>query len=301
MIVRRPWLLAATLALALLCGAGCSDRDGGLASAETDDAYYVQGVQFKRQGRNPEALTSFLKVIDKRGERGAAESHFEAGQIYLNHIKEPAYAYYHFRKYLELQPNSPQAELVRGMVGAALREFAKTVPGRASEDQSVRLKATEEISKLQREVEELRAELAVLRGGGTTPINRPPPRMITAPTPATAAPQSSAVPLTRATEPPITAAPVRAAPAPVQQPLQTAPAVQASPMGSTRPNTTTRPAIPGGRTHTVRPKETLYAISKLYNVKVEDIVAANGIKNPSNVPIGTVLRIPTPAAAPAGR
>ena len=180
MIVRRNWIAAIALLLAWFVAAGCSDGGGTQVGAETDDAYYVQGVQLKRQGRSSEALTSFLKVIDRRGERGAPESHLEAGQIFLDHMKEPAFAYYHFRKYLELQPNSSQAELVRGRVAAALREFAKTVPGRASEDQSVRLRANEEISKLQREVEELRAELAVLRGGGTTPVTRPA-RMITLP------------------------------------------------------------------------------------------------------------------------
>lgn len=279
--------------VALLASAGCGNREGAQLSAETDDPYYVQGVQLKRQGRNPEALTSFLKVIDKRGERGAPESHFEVGEIYLQHIKEPAYAYYHFRKYLELQPNSPQAELVRGRVGAALREFAKTIPGRATDDQSIRLKANEDVAKLQKEVEQLRAELAVVRGGAVSP-NRPAP-MITAPN----QPPPAGTGITTArVETPISAAPIRPAPAPLQNTVQPGPATQA------RINTTQqrvpvvpRANVPSGRTHAVKPKETLYAISKQYNVKLEDLVSANGISNPSNVPVGTVLKIPAPATA----
>ena len=81
MTVRRIWFIAVALLMALLLNAGCGDRGGVPLGAETDDAYYVQGVQLKRQNRNPEALTLFLKVIDKRGERGAAESHLQAGEI----------------------------------------------------------------------------------------------------------------------------------------------------------------------------------------------------------------------------
>jgi LysM repeat protein len=294
MTVRRTWLIVAAQLFALLLSTGCGDGGGTQITAETDDPYYVQGVQFKRQGRNPEALTSFLKVIDRRADRGAPESHLQAGDIYLNHIKEPAYAYYHFRRYLELQPNSSQSELVRGMVAAALREFAKTVPGqRANEDQTVRLKANEEISKLQHEVEELRAELAVVRGGGATPVSRPA-KMISLP-PQSAAP-SIAVPTTRVTDAtgsavsPITPAPVRAAPAPA-----TTAKVQSAAPNASRIGGTAKAPTSGGLTHTVKPKESLYRISKQYNVKLEDLVKANGIQNPSNVPVGTVLKIPAPS------
>lgn len=296
MTVRRTWLIVAAQLFALLLSTGCGDGGGTQITAETDDPYYVQGVQFKRQGRNPEALTSFLKVIDRRADRGAPESHLQAGDIYLNHIKEPAYAYYHFRRYLELQPNSSQSELVRGMVAAALREFAKTVPGqRANEDQTVRLKANEEISKLQHEVEELRAELAVVRGGGATPMSRPA-KMISLPPPSMA--PSIAAPITRVADgttssiSPITAAPARAAP-----PAPTTSKVQPPAPNTPRGSTATKTPPSGGLTHTVKPKESLYRISKQYNVKLEDLAKANGIQNPSNVPVGTVLKIPAPAGA----
>src|SRR5688572_30344317 len=81
---RRLFALAALLAL--LLGAGCGDR-GAPTIAEMDEPFYIQGVQLNKQGRNGEALTTFLKVIDKRGERGAPESHLEAGVIYLSHTK----------------------------------------------------------------------------------------------------------------------------------------------------------------------------------------------------------------------
>src|SRR5688572_33001454 len=142
MTVRRTFSVVIAL-LAVLAGGGCGDRDGAPLPAETDEPFYVQGKQLMRQGRNPEALTSFLKVIDRRGERGAAESHLEAGTIYLKHTKDPVEAYHHFRKYLDLQPNSKEAAGVRGMVEAAKREVARTLAARPLDDQAVKMRADE--------------------------------------------------------------------------------------------------------------------------------------------------------------
>jgi len=76
---------------------------------ETNEPYYRQGDQLKRQGRYQEALAAYLKVIEKRNE-DAPESQLEAGLIYQQYLKDPIYAIYHFRKYLELEPNSRQAD-----------------------------------------------------------------------------------------------------------------------------------------------------------------------------------------------
>src|SRR3954462_2366035 len=146
MTVRRI-LAAAAVLVSLLLGAGCGDREGAALPAETDESYYIQGVQLKKQGRNPEALNAFLKVIEKRGERAAAESHLEAALIYLDQTKDPVEAYHHFRKYLELQPNSKEAVRVRGMVEAAKREFARSLPARPLDDQSQKLQSEDAIEK----------------------------------------------------------------------------------------------------------------------------------------------------------
>ena len=287
MIRRSPFALA--VLCALLCGTGCSER-GAPVLPETDEGYYVQGVQLNRQGRKGEALASFLRVIDKRGERGAPESHLEVAAIYLHHTKEPVLAYYHFKRYLELQPNSKEAPRVRAMLDAALREVAARFPGRPIEDQSVRLAATEEIAKLRRENDELRAELQTLRGGGAALPARAA-RLVTLPEALNS--RSGAVP------PTIVIGDAPAAPAPAAAPVPTPAPVVSAPRATTgRPPPATastqpgRAAPGGGRTHTVQARETLYKISRQYGVKPEDLARANGITNPSNVPVGTVLRIP---------
>src|SRR5258706_11927144 len=103
---------------------------GAPMAVERDEPLYKQGLQLKQQGRNPEALVNFLKVVEKRGEQASAESHFEAGLIYLQHIKEYVEAIHHFQAYLALQPNSAQASHVRELVKTAKREFARGLPAR---------------------------------------------------------------------------------------------------------------------------------------------------------------------------
>lgn len=50
--------------------------------------------------------------------------------------------------------------------------------------------------------------------------------------------------------------------------------------------------------HTVIHGETLYRISKAYNVSVQDLMRANGITDPTQLEVGNVLRIPTVSIGP---
>ncbi|MBP6508152.1 MAG: LysM peptidoglycan-binding domain-containing protein [Opitutaceae bacterium] len=155
----------------LLWGAGCERTSGPPVGAETDDANYRRGQQLVKQGRKQEALAAYLKVIAQRGD-AAAESHLDAGLIYMNDIKDHIAAIYHFRKFLELQPNAVQAQNVRGLVDSAKREFARTLPGNPLENQALRLDLMDQVDRLQREVDQLKAELISARNGAPAPLNR---------------------------------------------------------------------------------------------------------------------------------
>jgi hypothetical protein len=278
-----------------LVGLGCRDRGLQPPAAETDDPYYLQGIQLEKQGRNSEALNAFLKVIDRRGENPAPESHLRVGLIYLNHVKDPLAACYHFRRYLKAHPNSTQSPYVLGMVEAAKREFARTLPGRPLEDQSVRLAVEEEVGSLRRQNEELRAELAVLRGGGAVPVGRLP-RMITLPPEMLSASAAPPPPVAAVIGAPVTRAPVSSAGPQASSPvIQRAPQPAAAQPRAGGASAAAKSASPAGRTHTIAPKDTLYGIARRYNVKVEDLVAANSTVVPrANSPlrVGAVLKIP---------
>jgi LysM repeat protein len=287
----RPQTVAVLAAAALLFSAGCGGGENVAFTAETDDPYYRQGQQLVRQGRDAEALSAFLKVIEKRGEQASAESHLEAGLICLNHIKDPIEAIHHFRKYLEQQPNAKQAPNVRGLIDTAKREFARTLPAHPLESQMAGGDQTEQLRQLQRENDELQAELATLRTAPPTQFLRTSRATIEAnETPATTT-IAGGIPL-------ITPAPVPSR-APNDEPI-IAVAPPAAPLfapanSAPKGNRVAAPASSGARKHTVAPGDTLYNISRRYGVKIEDIAAANRDVLPSVIAplrVGTELKIP---------
>lgn len=255
MFPRRIIIIVLT---ALLLGglAGCDRSDRPVLTAETDDSGYRAGQQFARQGRTQEALNAYLKVIAKRGD-SAPESHLEAGIIYLQSIKDPLAAIYHFRKYLELQPNSRQAVYVKGLVDTAKREFARTLPASPMDSQAERIDSAEQIDRLQRENEQLRAELASSRAGTGLPTvttrvtlgdtGGAPAQPAYVPPPVTT--EESPLVLASETPPTVTVAPVQTAP----------------PETNDRPQLRSKPTPPpANRTHVVKKGDTLFNISQRY-------------------------------------
>lgn len=137
--------------IAIPTGCGNMDRP---ALSEIDESAYQRGKKLLRQGREQDALIEFLKVIDTRAE--SPESHLEAGKIYLETLKQPVFAIYHFSKYLEFRPSSPQAPIVRELINTATKEFARSLPGRPFEE----LSGSDDLI---RALEEARAENTRLR------------------------------------------------------------------------------------------------------------------------------------------
>jgi tetratricopeptide (TPR) repeat protein len=259
--MRLPLLPFRLLALAaLLFAAGC-ERAGLPFAAEESDDNFIRGKSLLKQGRDQEALAAFLKVIAKRAE-DAPESHLEVGLLYLQHIKDPIAAIYHFNKFLELQPNSRQAELVRQRREAAKREFARSLPANPLEA-GVKVEYSDQLERLQRENEQLKAEIADLRVGlaaETVPSRqRPAPAESTAqlivPRQVQVQPAPDASPIVRAPLNPSPLTPVRSAPEPTVRSLP-----PTRPPGTATPN---QPAV-GGRRHTVQHGDTLSVISQRY-------------------------------------
>jgi nucleoid-associated protein YgaU len=250
-----------------------------------DDSSYREGQQMEHEGRWDEALAAYLKVIDRRGD-AAPESNLDVGLIYLNHIKDPIYAIYYFRRYLELEPNSKQATYVRGLIEAAKREFARALPGQPLESQTEHLGVEEQVERLQRENDDLRAENAALRAGGTVPATHTSTIDIgSIPSPESLAEE----PAPASASSPISLAPVEpgdaSAAAVPDTPQEQAPAAAQAPAA-------------GARHHTVARGDTLFSLAQRYygnRSKWRDIYAANRGALPSeNSPlkIGMDLKIP---------
>jgi tetratricopeptide (TPR) repeat protein len=291
-VPRLPLTLARLLLplLGWLLLAGCTDGDRVKTAAEIDEPAYREGLALIKTGRRQEALTAFLKVIDKRGE-DAPESHLEIGMLYAQHINDPLSAIYHFKKYLTLRPNSPQAPMIRQRIDAATREFARTLPAQPLENQLQRVDLVATLDRLKQENEALKQELADLKAGRravTVPGVEPGPDTPPEPTPASSNFKLSVDPiLTVRTRP--AQAPTRP---PAAAPARTAAATPAPAAPSI-----TAPASTGNRRHTIRPGDTLSKISQQYygnRTRVKDIYAANRgvMKSETDLKPGMVLRIP---------
>lgn len=271
--------LGCALALGL---AGCTEKERSSYATELDEPNYREGQALLKSGRKQEALNAFLKVIDKRID-DAPESHLEVGLLYAQHINDPLSAIYHFKKYLALRPNSPQAPLVKQRIDAATREFARTMPAQPLESQLQRVDLVAALDRLKQENESLKQQLADVKAGRFTPATTGTEDNSPATTTPSAAVNFSleTMPVVRTRPPPVsppraTPAPARTTPAPAQ-------------------TTTTRPA--GARRHTVQPGDTLSKLAQQYysnRAKWREIYAANRdvMKNEGDLKIGQELRIP---------
>lgn len=267
--------LVLLVVLAGVVFSACEQRDSLPFASEIDEPHFRRGSQLLKAGRTQEALAAFLKVIEKRGS-DAPESHLEVGLLYLQNVKDPIAAIYHFRKFLELRPNSPQADLVRQRIETATKEFARTLPAQPLEGQLQRLELMDLVEKLQTENFQLKDEVSRLRG--LPPSSRP---MIgDGATDRTATAGGS--------EPEV----LPATPVTPLGPPRTAP-------GSQPPaQQTTAPQQPGTvRIHVVQQGDTLYRLSTQYygaGRRWREIYEANRdvMKSETDLRIGMTLKIP---------
>jgi nucleoid-associated protein YgaU len=302
----RPFILLLLLGLvASLLLLGCEPRSAVAFTPEVDDTTYRRGKELQRQGRDQEALSAFLKVIDERGLDGAPESHLEAAIIYQQNIKDPIAAIFHYRRYRELRPNTQQAELAAQRIEAATRDFARTLPARPLDHTSVSVSADggassreilEKFDTLQKEniaLKErlLQANAALLDASrpSNPPDNTPPSGIQLAPSEPPAVISSGLVPPTPRplinTAEDLAVAPIT----PVYSDLVPARPTETGPL--------IRPPVASGRTHVVQRGENLQVISLRYygtRSRFREIYTANRdvMPNEATLRVGMVLRIP---------
>jgi LysM repeat protein len=280
----------------MFSAAGCGRYDASTFTAEIDEPAYRRGKDLLRQGRNQEALASFLKVVEKRGD-DAPESHLEIGILYQQHIKDPIAAIYHYRKFRELKRNSPQSDLVRQRIDAATREFARTLPGQPLDNQTDKLDLLEKMDQLQRENFQLKEQLIALR---TQAVNAPhpaPPAVAAADNPDQLAPV--------AIDP--GESPIAAAPEPEPEPVSVPTTATTTVVTASRPPVVQTPSPPPTsfppasattyRRHTVTKGDTLFSLAQRYygnRSRWRDIYAANRnvLPNESALKVGMELKIP---------
>ena len=267
--VKASRLVPALLLLAFWLS-GCSERTAFETISEVEDPVYRRAKDLFERGMQNEALENYLKLIQKRN-GNAPESHLDAGNIYLNHLKDPESAIYYFRKYKALlaREGTPEAKaregLVDDLIKTARKQFAATLEMKVYQDPLERIKLLDTIQQLREENETLKRQLTETRNRlsgyvAATPV--PAPEVAT-----TTPPQRVA----QATTAPV--APARA--------------------GNSAANAPTA----GARTYTIKSGDSLYKIAReVYgdSSRWREILEANRATLPDdrNLKVGTVIVIP---------
>ncbi len=150
--------VAVLVAVYILSVGGCDFANEESIVKETNEPHYRRGREELSRGNYQEAMSAFLKVVEKR--KVAPESHLELGRIYLGEMNDPIFAIYHFRKFLEFMPNSPASPQVRQMIATANKRYAASLPESPFENNIRRLEFEEMWQKAQKENLELKHKLA---------------------------------------------------------------------------------------------------------------------------------------------
>lgn len=136
----------------IFCSA-CSSSESSLVK-ETDERQFKVAKDFQSQGRYEDALITYLGLISVR--RESPESHLEVGYIYLQTLKDPIRAIFHFDRYLELKPESERIIQVKQLIETAKLEFLRQLPTKPFQAEVDRIDLLEIIDKLKKDNDELK-------------------------------------------------------------------------------------------------------------------------------------------------
>ena len=161
-------IFVVSTALAAVALTGCSERSSFETLNETEEPVYRRAKDLLDRGLENEALENFLNLIQERS-GNAPESHLDAGNIYLKHLRDPVSAIYHFKRYKALLSRTSSAEsklkleLVDDLIRAATKEFAANFEANVYQDPLERLKLLDTIEQLRKENLVLKDQLSATR------------------------------------------------------------------------------------------------------------------------------------------
>jgi len=250
------WLFRCALAVLLCAGVTSCLPPNQNQLDDEKEPHFIEGKRAVNTMDYNGAIDEFEKAVEANPRNASA--HFELGWLYEEKEPDPAAAIYHYQQFLKLRPTADTAEAVRQRVMNCKQDLAKAVlplpsaPG-----------VQHDLEQLIQENKQLRAEVEQWRAYfKAQPTNRPVSQISTSP-------------------PPVE---------PVQQVQQvtTPPRPQAS-----NPGTSPR-ALPrtGTRTYTVQPGDTMAAISRKFNVKLDSLVAVNPGVDARKLRAGQTVNIP---------
>ena len=151
--MRKQLLLFSACAAAVMMLAGCNDYVG----KEKSHPLYVKAGKEKSAGEYKEAARcyeEFLQICPK-----SSRTHHELGNIYNDHLNDPLRAVYHYRKWMEMNPDDKtNYEDVRLMAETAQKNLFKKLKEEYKESGEGK-QDSEEIQKLRDQLAQTQASL----------------------------------------------------------------------------------------------------------------------------------------------
>lgn len=269
----RQWRgLWAVLLAAGLCGC---PRPAETDSSEQNDPHYRAGKEKLSALDYKGALASFERALESNPR--SALVHFELALLYEQQEHDYASALYHYRRAVKLRPSGYPADNARQRIPGCERELVKldyhsTInPAAMREVERLR----DENTGLRRQLESVQAQLAAARSNAAL---RPSPPLASGSRTADPAPLSNPGPT------PGAGAGAGSSPGYTRVP----------PAGPTSPGSRP-PATPGRtRAHAVKQGETPMAIARLYQVRLDALLAANPGLDARKMRVGQTVNVPAP-------
>ena len=217
------------------------------------DGNFLRGQTLLSQLDYEGAVAAFDRALETNPR--SAPAHFELGFLYKDHADDPAAAIYHFQHFIQLNPDTDQAQLIQRHMDDCKMELAKL------------FLIAPVVPDVQRELDQLKDVVKQLQSENES-LRR---QLTSAATPKPVTPKPIEQPATPPSAPVTYEAPTEVAVLPEPSP---APALQ--------------PVI-----HTIRNGDYPAKIARRYGVKLEALLKANPGLNPRRLKIGTKVSIPT--------
>ena len=254
-------------ALATLLGAalgGCAPGQG--QTDEEKEPHFVLGQGRVNAMDYPGAIDAFEESLEANPRSAAA--HFELGWLNEEKASDPAAAIYHYKRYLKLNPNAGNADVIKQRIDTCKQQLAADVLGLPSTSaaQQQLEKLAGQNRELQQQVDQLQETVKQWNAYYTSQLAA---RSI-------APPQNNFI------------APPNPGPKPDDTTAQTTTTSGRAPDNSARPSST-RP-----RSHTVVAGETAAGIARKSGIKLSALGAANPGVNLARIRAGQVLNLPPP-------
>lgn len=183
-------LIAMLSVLSFVLLAGCEGRGGSDAAHPV----FIRAEQCRTAGDYAAAAAQYKRFLRQRPE--SAVGHLSLASVYDENLDEPALAIYHYREYLRIEPESPDAEVIAAWLRNAEMKYRDRLNSLDFPEQPADPAASDELNRMRRQNANLKRlllakqrEIDTLRQSGDREVAPPPTGRVMAPAEAGAAPE----------------------------------------------------------------------------------------------------------------